>query len=107
MSRPVRLLSYAAADVQQIFDWLHQRAPLGADAWYDALQVRLDRLREDADGCGVASESRRLGEEVRETFFKTRQGRRYRIVFSVMELEVRVLRILAPGLRPLKRSDLQ
>ena len=106
MSRPVRLLSYAVADVQQILDWLRQRAPRGADAWYDALQVRLERLGEDADGCGLAAESKRLGEKVHETYFKTRQGRRYRIVFNVTESEVRVLRILAPGLRLLKRSDI-
>ena len=101
----VRLLSYAKADVQQIYDWLRQRASRGAEAWYNVLQTRLEQLCDDADGCEVAAESKRLGEEVRETFFKTRQGRRYRIVFTIFESEVRILRVRAPGLRPLKRSD--
>ncbi|MFM9960166.1 MAG: type II toxin-antitoxin system RelE/ParE family toxin [Planctomycetaceae bacterium] len=106
MSYRVRLLSLAREDTQQIFDWLAQREPRGAEAWYNALQVRLAQLREDADGCAVAAESRQLGEEVRETFFKTRQGNRYRIVFSVSESEVRIHRVRAPGLRPLRQSDL-
>ena len=106
MSYRVRLLNFAAADTQQIYEWLLPCAPQGANAWYDALQVRLAQLQDDADGCGVAAESNRLGEDVRETFFKTRQGRRYRIVFTITESEVLILRIRAPGLRPLKRSDI-
>jgi plasmid stabilization system protein ParE len=106
MSYRVRLLSFAVADTQQIFDWLSLRAPRGAEAWYNALQVRLAELQDDADGCSVAPESQQLGEEVRETFFKTRQGNRYRIVFSITEDEVRVHRVRAPGLRPLTRNDI-
>ncbi|MBC7819807.1 MAG: hypothetical protein IAG10_23230 [Planctomycetaceae bacterium] len=106
MSDRVRLLSFAVADTQQIFDWLSQREPRGAEAWYNALQVRLAELRNDADGCAVAAESRQLGEEVRETFSKTRHGHRYRIVFTIAASEVRVHRVRAPGLRPLKRSDI-
>ena len=107
MSYCVRLLSFATSDTQKIYQWLDQRAPQGAEAWYEALQLRLAQLQNDADGCGVAAESKRLGEEVRETFFKTRLGRRYRIVFTIAKSEVRILRIRAPGLRPLKRSDIQ
>ena len=63
MSRPVRLLSYAVADVQQILDWLRQRAPRGADAWYDALQVRLERLGEDSRTSQARIKSRAVRSE--------------------------------------------
>lgn len=48
----------------------------------------------------------RFTDDLRETYFKTRHGRRYRIVFTIIGTEVRVLRIRAPGQRLLRDGGL-
>jgi hypothetical protein len=56
---------------------------------------------------GYASEGRLLGRNVREKFFKTRQGRRYRLLYTINGDVVRVLRVRGPGQPPVRRRDLK
>jgi hypothetical protein len=51
---------------------------------------------------GYASEGRLLGRNVREKFFKTRQGRRYRLLYTINGDIVR-----GPGQPPVRRRDLK
>ncbi len=41
-----------------------------------------------------------------ETRFKTKHGRTYRAVFTILNGQVRILAIRGPGQAPLKRRDL-
>jgi plasmid stabilization system protein ParE len=92
MSRRITILGSAQADVDDIFDWLAKRSPRGAHAWYEAFNAKVNELASDADACAVATEFRRLNPAIRQAFFKTRQGNRYRIVFLIVDPEVRILR---------------
>lgn len=106
MPYAIKLLRRAEADLSRIFKWLRKRSPSGADSWYEALAQAILELTADAHRYPVAAESAKLGTDVRERFFKTRHGSRYRLVFVIALQEVRVLRISAPGQRPLRRRDL-
>ena len=106
MPYTVKILRRAEADLSRIFTWLRKRSPSGANAWYAALSQAVGELAADAHRYSPAAESARLGTDVRERFFKTRHGSRYRIVFVIALEEVRVLRIRGRGQRPLRRRDL-
>ena len=106
MPFPVRLLSSAKGDVDDIYSWLLSRSAKGAFNWYSALSERLERLSQDAEGCAVAREAHRLKRDLRETYFKTRYGHRYRLVFAIVESEVRILRVRAFGQRLLRADQL-
>ena len=79
----------AKADVDAIYVWLLARSAKGAFNWYSALSARLEKLAYDASGCAVAREAHRLKRDLRETYFKTRYGNRYRLIFTIVESEVR------------------
>jgi plasmid stabilization system protein ParE len=106
MSRTLRILDRAQADMDAIFNWLAPRSVSGAFAWYLAFRRAVDRIGETPEIHGEAAESRRLGRPLRQALFKTRRGRTYRIVFEVFETEVILLRVRGPGQAPLRRRDL-
>jgi plasmid stabilization system protein ParE len=106
MTFQVRLLRRGQADADGIFLWLRKRSPAGAVAGYAALLKRLDDLSENATACSIAPEAQRLGVELRQAFFKTRRGRKYRLLFVMIGTDVRVLRVRGPGQRPITRRDL-
>ncbi|MBM4076556.1 MAG: type II toxin-antitoxin system RelE/ParE family toxin [Planctomycetes bacterium] len=102
----VRLVSSAKTDVEGIYRWLLARSAKGAFNWYSALSVRLEKLSDDASGCAAAREARRLNRNLRETYFKTRYGNRYRLIFTIVDSEVRILRVRALGQKLLRAGEL-
>ena len=82
-------------------------SPTGAAAWLDAFQDAVDGLEEGALQHGRASEGRSLGRDVREKFFKTKRGKRDRLLYRIKRDEVRVLRVRGPGQPPVHRRDLK
>jgi plasmid stabilization system protein ParE len=106
MSRMVRIVERARADVDAIFDWLAPRSVSGAISWYLAFRRVVERIGDSAESYGEAAESHRLGRALREALFKTRRGRTYRVIFQVTETEVILLRVRGPGQAPLRRRDL-
>jgi plasmid stabilization system protein ParE len=105
MTYSVRLVTSAKADVDNIFGWLLARSAKGAFNWYSALTARLDRLSYNASGCAVAREARRLKRDLRETYFKTHYGNRYRLIFTIVEEEVCILRVRALGQKLLRAAE--
>jgi plasmid stabilization system protein ParE len=97
----------AEDDVDEIYAWLRKRSPLGAVRWYVSFLQALRELETRPERFAAASEARLLGHRVRELLFKTRYGRRYRLLFTVVEQEVRVLRVWGPGQRPARPRDLE
>ena len=106
MTFSVRLVTSAKTDVNHIYDWLLARSAKGAFNWYSAMSVRLEKLSFDASGCAAAREAHRLKRELRETYFKTRYGNRYRLIFTIVESEVRILRVRALGQKLLRAKEL-
>ncbi len=102
----VKTLRRANADIREITDYIFQRSPSGAVAWLDALERAKNRLADYADGCSEAEENHRLDIDVKQSLFKTRRGLVYRLVFTIVDQEVRILRVRGPGQAPIEPEDL-
>ncbi|HLQ46149.1 MAG TPA: type II toxin-antitoxin system RelE/ParE family toxin [Planctomycetaceae bacterium] len=96
----------AKSQFMQIVRWLCRRTTEGAARWIDAFEQMIDDLEDHADNCGLAEENSLVSREIRETRFKTKHGRTYRAVFTILNGQVRILAIRGPGQAPLKRRDL-
>jgi len=93
----IAVLEPASRDVQAQFDYIRQRSPTGAESWYDAYLTALERLKFDPIGASAAPESSHVEEDIRQVFFKTRRGHPYRILYTVVGDQVRVLRVRGTG----------
>jgi plasmid stabilization system protein ParE len=107
VKRRVRILPAAQSDADVIFDWLSERSPQGAESWATAFKAAVADLADNADRHASASEAKRIKRPLRQAFFKTGYGKRYRLILFLTEDEVRILRVRAPGQRPLRNTDLE
>lgn len=96
MKYQVLVLRQAEEDVQTIFDWLARRSPAGARSWYEAYETALDRLESEAERFSFAPERQFFSEAIRECLFKTRSGRRYRILCVIAKSQFRILHVRGP-----------
>src|SRR5438445_7762435 len=101
----VVLLGGAERDVDGIVAWLVERSAVGAARWLDALEEAKTKLAENPCSFGLAPEAEFVDAEVRQIIFKTRRGRRYRALFTVIEDEVRILHVRGPGQALLRAKD--
>lgn len=102
----LRILPRAERDVQHIFDYIQQRSEAGARHWWDAFQFAAGKLVENPERFGYAPENSLTQLPLRQFLFKTRRGRTYRGIFTVVEDEVRILRVRGPGQAPLENDEL-
>jgi plasmid stabilization system protein ParE len=102
----VLLGSGAVADVEHIYAWIKDRSERGAVRWYAAFLQAASKLRSDPARNAVAAESEQLGEEVRESFFRTPRGRSYRLLFAIRSTEVWILRVRGRGQAPVRLEDI-
>lgn len=102
-----RLLSDAHLDFAGIVEWLGSKSSDGANRWIDAFDAALIAIAQNPLQQRLAPEEEILKRDVREFFFSTKRGRRYRIVFTVVGNEVRILRVRGPGQELLTLDDLQ
>ena len=106
MSLTVRILRRAQAVADEIYDWIAKRSAAGAVRWYSAFRASAASLDQQHERCAPAPESESVGYDVRQRFFKTRRGRTYRLLFTIVQDEVRILRVRGPGQAPVTRDDL-
>jgi plasmid stabilization system protein ParE len=106
MKYNVSILQRAQLDIDEIYDWIAKHSPAGAVRWYTAFCEVIAALQQDAYRFSLAPESEVLGLEIRQRLFKTRRGRTYRLLFTIVGSNVRVLPIRGPGQRPIKIHDL-
>jgi plasmid stabilization system protein ParE len=106
MSRTLRIIERARSDVDGIFNWLVSRSVAGAISWYLAFRRAIEKVVSAPESFAEAAESHPLGRQLRQTLFKTRRGRLYRMVFEVSDTEIMILRVRGPGQSPLRRRDL-
>jgi plasmid stabilization system protein ParE len=107
MKYRTRVLARAQGDLDRFVAWLVKRSPAGAIAWYEAATQAIDDLRLNAQQHGFAFEGHGLREPVRDAFFKTKRGKRYRLLNRIDDLDVRILRVRGPGQPPVRRRDLR
>lgn len=84
MKYEVRALRRAEADVRHITRWIAQRSTQGAFSWLDAYEHLLMRLAESAESFPVAMEDAECHVPLKQALFRTRQGRTYRAVFTIV-----------------------
>jgi plasmid stabilization system protein ParE len=106
MSHQFALTARAEADVDRIFNELADVSPEGAGGWYEAFGEGVRGLKANPCTCGLAHENRIIAEELRHLLFATRRGRTYRAPFVVRGDVATILRVRAPGERPVTPRDL-
>ncbi len=100
MNFRIKVFRTAVREVDEILDWFirRQKAPAGAEAWYRAYNAAMAKLRTIADRQSLAPEDELVDFDVRQLLFKTRRGKRfYRIVFTIVDDQVRVMHVRGPG----------
>ena len=106
MTYSVVLLSRAETELAEIAVWLSERSLEGAIRWLDAFDAAQKSLSENPGSCGLAPEDELVDEEIRHILFRTRRGHAYRVIFTIVGDEVRVLHIRGPHQRPLRANEL-
>ena len=107
MKLSVRTLPKAEADIRSITRYIYERSRRGAVAWVNALDQARLQLADNAMACGQCDENEHFDIDVRQMLFNTRRGRIYRILFTVVENEVRILRVRGSGQAPIQPDDLE
>ena len=98
-------LRRADADVDFIFREIHTLSPQGALAWLDAYEALLNRLAENADIHAPAHENDDFDIPLKQVLFRTRRGKTYRAVYTIVGDQVRILRVRGPGQPPLHSDE--
>jgi plasmid stabilization system protein ParE len=106
MSRTLRIVERARTDVDDIFNWLVHRSVLGAISWYLAFGRAVENIAAAPETSAEAPEAGPLGRQLRQSLFKTRRGRIYRIVFELSDAEIILLRVRGPGQPRMKGREL-
>jgi plasmid stabilization system protein ParE len=106
MTFQVTILGRARSDVESIYEWISKQSPSGAAAWYAAFWDATQKLSTDPESCGLAPEAEIVGIPLHQSIFRTRRGKRYRILLTVIGNEVRLLRVRGPGQASVKQDDL-
>jgi plasmid stabilization system protein ParE len=75
----------AQAGIRESFAYIHERSPLNAARWLQALYAGIDTLENLPERCSVAREREYLDEELRQLVFKS-----HRVAFTVQKKEKRV-----------------
>ena len=97
MTYRVRLTARAERDVDRILAWLAGRSPQGAATWYRRWQDVIDHLGLHAVSCPTAPENDDHEDEIRHVIFKTRRGRKYRVLFVVRDDLALIVHVRGPG----------
>jgi plasmid stabilization system protein ParE len=96
----------AEIDVEEIYSYILERSPQGAASWYRAFLSCTERITRQPLACSFALENAEFDFELRQALFKTRNGDPYRCVFTVVDDEVRILRVRGRGQVLLKATDI-
>lgn len=102
----LKILERAREDAQAIFDYLNERSPQGAANWWEAFENAANHACVGNVEFAFAPENDAVSYELRQVLFKTRRGRTYRFVFTVVEDEFRILRVRGPGQPNLQTDEL-
>jgi plasmid stabilization system protein ParE len=101
----VKVLRRASRELDAIAAWIKERSVRGAARWLKAFEAAIARSSDSPLTCSLAPESEGAV-EVRQVFFKTPRGRRYRALFVVVDNEIRILHIRGPDQAPLEDIDI-
>lgn len=95
----------ALVEAEEALLWLHQRAPKEAERWFHGLWTAIESLQEMPTRCPLAPESPALRRSIRQLLFG-KPPDVYRVLFVVVNDEVRVLRIRHGAREQLEEEDI-
>lgn len=100
MSYQVIIEEEAEQDMKEAAHWIALHAPETAAFWYFEIAEAIDSLQDSPARCPLAPESRTFGEEIRHLIFG-----KYRILFLIDDITVKVLRVRHGRQATLKPED--
>ncbi|MBA3315817.1 MAG: type II toxin-antitoxin system RelE/ParE family toxin [Planctomycetota bacterium] len=106
MSRRVVLQRLATNDLVAAYRWAAAKMPDAAARWLIRFESALETLADNPERCPFARENGKVGIEVREHLFGKRPHV-FRVIFTIEDESVRVLRILRAQRRFLTREQLE
>ncbi len=106
MKHYVKILDPAFADAEVIYRWIAKRSPQGAWQWYKGFLAAVDSLAVDPERHPRAPEFQTSNRDIRELDFKTRRGRKYRMLFMAVGNQVHILSVRGFGQDDVTEADL-
>lgn len=107
MTYELLLLPRAETEVARIIRYVAARSPQGAIAWCERWEEVLNELGINPLIHGIAPESTEYETDVRQILFKTRRGRTYRVLFTVVGNGVYIISVRGPGQSLIDRDRLR
>jgi plasmid stabilization system protein ParE len=102
MTHPVIMLPGAESDIADAVAWMAEHSPVAAARWLEGIRQAINTLSEMPSRCPVAGDD--FGSEVivRQLFYGRRRNR-YRILFTIKDDTVQVLRVRHGARAPVRR----
>jgi len=107
MNYELLLTREAELEVGRTVDYIAKRSPRGAAAWSEQLEQALAEVKRNPIQFGSAPESAEHDVEIRQFLFKTRRGRMYRALFTVVGRGIYVIHLRGPSQNVLLRDQLR
>lgn len=93
MTWQLRILLRAQDDVRDIYEWLKEQSPQGAQQLFDAFETAAMKLQRAPFVWPLSPENEFVDYNVRHFIFRTRRARPYRALYTVVENEIRILHV--------------
>jgi plasmid stabilization system protein ParE len=107
MSFRVLISQTAERDIHQaVAWWSDHRSRAEAERWYERIYPAIATLSRCPERCPLAPESDLLVTELRHLHFGVRRKTTHRIVFTIQDQEVIILRVRHVAQRELESDDL-
>lgn len=106
MTYEVLIQPIAKRDLVRIYRWVSRYAPVTAAKWLERFQQRIASLARLPERCPLARENHKVSLEIRELHFG-RYPSVFRVIFTIKQNEVRVLRIRRAQRRDLSRREIE
>jgi plasmid stabilization system protein ParE len=94
----------AAAEIDDAYLWMAERAPESAIKWFDGLETVIYSLEDFPQRRPLAEESKAFNVEVRQLIYRKRVGA-YRVLFTIVGDAVHVLHVRHGRRRRLRRGN--
>jgi plasmid stabilization system protein ParE len=98
----VIVLPGAESDIAGVADWIARHSPIAAARWLEGIHAAINTLGQMPLRCPVAGND--FGKVVVRHLFYGRRRNRYRILFTVKESTVYVLRVRHGARTPIRHS---
>ena len=105
MPYDIHIFPKAMADIGASVAWRSQRSPSDGARWYTGILTAIRSLRSQPDRCPLAYEAADLGLDLRELLHGRRQSV-YRVLFTIEEQSVNILRVRHAAQDRLKPGDI-